>query len=683
MFKMKKIITLIFACLLGLTMASAQTFTDDFESYTVGSLLGPQSPNWGTWSGAGGGTDDVNVVSTDNHSTGGSKSIYFTSTVATGGPTDCVLPFSTSPLTTGAFTFTAWIKIPSGKDAYFNFQGNATMGNMYTLDCWMNANGTLSIQNTGTQVLLGSHPFDQWFKLTIDANFNSNIWKLSVNDTSQGTWQNTNNQVYAIDIYPSDASASFWVDDVSYNIVPYTLPTLDAAVNLISVTNGLVSQTRNLSVKVRNLSTTTITSFDLSVDQNGGTPVVQNVTGASLASLATSVVNITSPFTLVAGVNTFRAIISNVNGAGPDSLASDDTIATSITPVTPAAGKMVAVEEATGTWCGWCVRGAVYMDMMKAKYPGFFAGVAVHNADPMVFTAYDAGIGTLISGYPTALVDRLAGVDPSVMETDFLSRIQIAPKAFIVNGATYDSTTRVLKVSLTTTIQQNITGDYRIACVLTEDNVTGTASGYNQSNYYSGGSYGVMGGYELLANPVPAIQMHYNHVGRVISPDFPGLPNAFGASATIGQSFTHTFTYTLPTTWNTSKINILGLFIDNTGKIDNASEVTIPEAINNGYVIGTEVGTTGIADTYDLGSQISLYPNPTTNNSYITLNLDQKSDVSVAIYEVNGALVARKDYGKLSGGMLLPIQLTNCSKGMYFINITIDGKTSVKKLVKD
>ncbi len=323
------------------------------------------------------------------------------------------------------------------------------------------------------------------------------------------------------------------------------------------------------------------------------------------------------------------------------------------------------------------------MDMMKAKYPGFFAGVAVHNSDPMVFTAYDAGIGTLISGYPTALVDRLAGVDPSVMETDFLSRIQIAPKAFIVNGATYDSTTRVLKVSLTTTIQQNITGDYRIACVLTEDNVTGTASGYNQSNYYSGGSYGVMGGYELLANPVPAIQMHYNHVGRVISPDFPGLPNAFGASANIGQSFTHTFTYTLPTTWNTSKINILGLFIDNTGKIDNASEVTIPEAINNGYVIGTEVGTTGIADTYELGSQISLYPNPTTNNSYITLNLDQKSEVSVAIYEVNGALVAKKDYGKLSGGMLLPIELTNCSKGMYFVNITIDGKTTIKKLVKN
>ena len=163
---MKKLITFIFACLLGLSMTYAQTFSDDFESYTVGSYLGPQSSNWRTWSGAGGGTDDVYVVSTDNHTTGGSKSIYFSSTAATGGPSDCVLPFNATPLTTWQFNFSAWFKIPSGKDAYFNFQGNATMGNMYTLDCFMNANGSVSIQNSGTEVFANTHPFGQWFKLS-------------------------------------------------------------------------------------------------------------------------------------------------------------------------------------------------------------------------------------------------------------------------------------------------------------------------------------------------------------------------------------------------------------------------------------------------------------------------------------------------------------------------------------
>ncbi len=680
---MKKTITLTLSCLLGLSMTNAQTFSDDFESYIVGSQLGPQSPNWRTWGGLGGGTDDVNVASTDNHTVGGSKSIYFTSTSANGGPSDCVLPFNATPISTGHFTFTAWFKIPAGKDAYFNFQGNATMGNMYTLDCWMNTDGTVSVQNSGAEVLTSTHPFGQWFELSIDANLNSNTWKLLIDGISQGTWQNANNQVYAIDIYPADASASYWVDDVSYNVVPYTLPALNGATNLIGITNGLVGQSRPLSVKVRNLGTTAITSFDLSVDQNGGTPVIQNITGANIASLATSTVNITTPFTLLSGLNTYRAIISNVNGAGADGDITDDTILTSFTPVVAAAGKMVAAEEGTGTWCQWCPRGAVYMDLMKNKYDGYIAGIAVHNGDIMTNAAYDTGLGTLISGYPTVLVDRLAGVDPSAMETDFLSRITIAPKAFIVNGATYNSATRVLKVSLTTTMQQNISGDYKVACVIAEDSVHGTASGYNQSNAYANNAAGPMGGFELLPSPVPAAQMNYNHVARVISPDFGGLANAYGASATAAQSFTHTFTYTLPATWNSNKINIIGLFIDPTGLIDNASSVTISEAVTNGYITGTEVGTTGVTETNTIGDQINLYPNPANNNATITLNLDKESTVSVAIYQVNGALVAKKEYGKLSGGMLLPIEMANFSKGMYFVNITIDGKTSIKKLVKE
>ena len=33
----------------------SQTFSDDFESYTVGSYLGSSSPDWTTWSGVEGG----------------------------------------------------------------------------------------------------------------------------------------------------------------------------------------------------------------------------------------------------------------------------------------------------------------------------------------------------------------------------------------------------------------------------------------------------------------------------------------------------------------------------------------------------------------------------------------------------------------------------------------------------
>ena len=682
--KMKKIATLTLGCLFAFTYSKAQTFSDNFETYTPTTpLLGIQSPDWRTWgSTTGGGTADVAVVTTDNHTTAGSKSIYFSSTSTTGGPQDVVLPFTPSaPLTTGQFSFTSWFKVPNAKSAYFNFQGNSTMGNMYTLDCFMTSAGAVQIQNSGTVVATGTHPFGVWFEVKITANLNSNSWELFINGVSQGTWANANNQVWGIDYFPADAEASFWVDDVTYTVTPYTFPALNAAGNLMNVMNGLVGATRYPAVTVRNLGTGVINSFDLSVTLNGGTPVVQSVTGLSVASSASTIVNITTPFTLVAGVNTFTATISNVNGLGADGDASDNVISTSFTPTAGAAGKVVVAEEGTGTWCQWCPRGAVFMDAMDTKYSGSIAPIAVHNSDPMVVTAYDAALGPLVGGsYPSALVDRLPSIDPSGIETDFLTRIVVAPKAFIVNGANYNTTTRVLNVSVTSTVQATLTGNYKIACVITEDDVTGTTSGYNQSNAYAGGGSGVMGGFELLADPVPAAQMVYDHVARFISPSFAGIANAPGASTAVGNVFTWNFSFTLPASYDATQIHIVGLFIDPTGKIDNAGTATIAEAVTNGFISGA---TVGINDVVSVNPQISIYPNPTASQSSVSLNLEKESSVQVAIYAVDGSLVGSKNYGKLNGRMILPVDLSLYNAGMYFINVIIDGNTSELKLIKE
>ncbi len=678
---MKKFFT-FFVLLFGtLSFMQAQTFTDDFESYTAGVKLGTQSPDWRTWSGAGGGSDDALVVTTDNHTTDGTKSVYFSSTSSNGGPQDVVLPFTaTTALTTGQFSFSTWFKIPAGKTAYFNFQGNSTIGNAYALDCFMETDGTISIQNSGTEVASSTHPSGTWFKLTINANFNSNSWELLIDDVSQATWSNTINQVWGIDYYPADASASFWIDDVSYDVTPYVLPELNAAGSLFDISNGLTGQTRYAEITVRNLGTTTITSFDLSLTQNGGTPILENVTGQSVASLASVTIPIATPFVLIEGANVFEATISNVNELGADGDNTDDVVSKTINAITPAVGKKVVAEEATGTWCGWCPRGAVYMDAMAAKYEDYFIGIAVHHNDPMEVTEYDAAIENLIPGYPSALVDRISDIDPGAIETDLLTRIVESPKAVVINGANYDSGTRILQVSVTSTIQSDITGNYTIACVITEDDVTGTTSAYNQANYYSGGDYGEMGGFELLANPVPAAQMHYNFVARFISPSFAGVDNATGTSASTGDIFTYNFSFTLPAGYDETQIHIIGLFIDPTGKIDNAGSATITEAVENGYIPGIGVGVNEIVSGPD--AQISLFPNPSADFSTISLNLTKSSSVLVKIVSIDGAIVAKKDYGDLNGSMTLPVDLSKLNSGMYFINVTIDGNATALKLIK-
>ena len=665
---------------IGTITAKSQSFSDDFESYTAGSKLGPQSPNWTTWSNGDGGTEDVNVVTTAAHS--GTKSIYFSSTSSTGGPSDVVLPFA-GPHTQGIFEFKAWFKVPTNKTAYFNFQAENTIGTTWAMDCYMNADGSLQINNVSTTYITATYPQNQWYQLKIKANLSTNQWEVFVDSTSVGTFSNVTNKIASVDIYPANASASFWVDDVSYSLTPYVLPSTNAAVGAINIPNGLVGQIRKPKISVRNLGVTAITSFDYSLTHKGAT-ISDTIRNVNIASLGELKIDINEDFVLPLNNDTAVLTISNINGLAGDDDSLDNTKTITINTVVPADGKIVLAEEGTGTWCQWCPRGAVFMDMMSKNYEGYFAGVAVHNADPMTLTDYDAAISAAIPGYPSILSDRTNVIDPSDMEADFIQLIQIAPAATIKNGATYDAVTRELKVSLTTTLNQDISGDYRVACVLTQDSVRGTGAAYNQANAYANGAAGPMGGFELLANPVPASKMIYDHVARHISPSFAGYPNAFGASTDSGQSVTYTFTYILPATWNAAKMNIVGMMMDPNGATVNASTSSINTAVANGYVIGTEIGgnITGIEKLAGPDA-IRIAPNPGNEVSSVLISLLKEANVQVEIFNMNGAKIATKDYGMLTGDMDLPIQLSDLSSGLYLVKVMVDGYPTTLKLVKN
>ena len=672
--------TLIAAiALLGFS-AKAQTFSDDFESYTVGSKLGPQSTNWTTWSNADGGTEDVAVVASDSYS--GSKSIYFSSTSATGGPADVVLPFG-GVYTSGTFEFKARFKVPSTKTGYFNFQANATIGQIWALDCYMNADQTLTMGNTGGQLFSGNYRQGNWFELKYVIKLNTNQWKVYLNDTLQGSFSNTVNQIASLDIYPANAAASYWVDDVSYTYTPYVLPTFNAALTSLDIANGLTGQTKTAAAQIRNLGNTAITSFDINLNYNGNSQT-KNVTGVNIASLALYDITLDQNITLAYGSNNAVATISNVNGNATDGDSTDNIKSIVIDPVNPAAGKIVVAEEGTGTWCQWCPRGAVFMDLMETNYEGYVAPIAVHNADPMTYTIYDAGMGAYLAGYPQVIVDRGNAFDPSQLEANFLNKVTAAPIAILENGATYNATTRELKVSVTSTFNSAIAGDYKMACVLTEDSVRGTGSTWSQANAYAGGANGVMGGFELLANPVPYTKMKYDHVARIICPSFEGYANAFGSSADSGTSVTHTYTYVLPTTWKTNKMHIINMLINPNGGIENASNSTIAEAVAKGYTAGMEIGTnvTGI-QTLAGPDAIQIYPNPAGNTATITFDLKSNSAVTLAVYALDGKLIANRVYENLSGANAIPMDISGFANGVYFVRLTTKDASSTLRLIKE
>lgn len=660
--------------------AFGQTFSDNFDSYTAGQYMAQQSGGaWTTWSNAPGTTEDVLVSSADSYS--GNNSIYLTTSVSGGGPTDLVRNFGV--LNTGQFSMEFNIKVETGKAGYFNLQRNATIGQVWAMDCFFTDNGQIIINNQSGLNFTGSYTQGTWFNFRMDINFNTNTWEVFIDNNSIGSFANTENQIASIDIYPTDQNApyscGYFIDDFQYTVTPYTLPALNGAANNVTYSEANLSGV-DVTPKVtfRNLGTTTITSAAIDVTYNGNT-ISNNFTGLNLASLATTTLTMPSTMTLAAGQMNMTATVINVNGTSPDGDNADNSVAVSVNPITPAAGKMVVGEEGTGTWCGWCPRGAVFMDMMETKYADYWAGIAVHNGDPMTVTDYDAAIGALISGYPSALVDRTGVIDPSEVEADFFNRVTVAPTAFITNGATYDAGTRTLNVSISADFQSAATNNYKLAVVLTEDNITGTASGYNQANYYSGGGSGVMGGYETMANPVPAAQMEYDHVARVIAPSFSGTNAAFPATINIGETHTLNYSFTLPATWDENEIHIIGMLIDPSGDIDNAGKATIAEAVANGYVDGT--GAAGITETEAIDATMSIYPNPANDVAVVTVNLQNESSVNMKIVDLNGKTIAVRDYGVMNGAATIQVNTSNFTAGVYVVELTIDNAVVKRRLV--
>jgi hypothetical protein len=667
---MKKIYLLVAG--LAAFNLNAQLFSDNFDAYTAGQYLGPQSLTWSTWSGTEGGNEDVQITSTNSSSA--PNAIYFSSTAANGGPQDVVLKFG-QLYNSGVFTLQNKFYVNAGRKGYYNIQGALTIGNIWALNVNMNA-GQLTIDDGITpNLVVSSYPEAAWFELKIEANLTLHVWKAYLNGNLVGTWVNGVNTVASADFFPVQ-NTQMYIDDVMFDHVPFTVPALDAMVADIDMGAELATQSGTPTVKVVNGGSTAITSLKVDLTYNGST-TTQNVTGVNIPTAG--VYNVSLPSTvLAAGTLPINAVVYNVNGGAGDNTPSNDTLIELINPIVPAQGKMVVGEEATGTWCQWCPRGAVFMDLFETKYQDFWAGIAVHNGDPMTVEAYDTGIGTLIGGYPSALVDRLGDVDPSGMSSDFFTRLQTAPKATLVNGATWDANSRVLNVSVRYNFALAANGNYKSACVLTEDGVTGTGAGWSQSNAYAGGNNGVMGGYESLPSPVPAAQMVYDHVARAIAPSFTGMTGIFPATVNAGDAHIVNYSFTLPAGWDENEIQIIGLLIDPTGKIDNAASVDITTAVANGYETGLNAG---IAQVLESSRPVALAPNPAIGTSAILLNLTTESEVHIQLTDLNGKLITSGEYTNLSGAQSIAINLNGLSAGMYAVNILINGTLYTEKLI--
>lgn len=244
------------------------------------------------------------------------------------------------------------------------------------------------------------------------------------------------------------------------------------------------------------------------------------------------------------------------------------------------------VEEATGTWCGWCARGIPGLALLNKVYRDDVITLAVHgggNNDPMILNGYQL---TAFS-YPSCTVNRGKVVDPyygSGGEAFGISReVEAAQRAYAPAGIEVtaewaDNQTKTkINVKTTTTFVETISNaNYRIGYVLAQDGLTGDGPEWYQSNYYAGSNLNDQNLVNLTSGASKLTNVVYNYIPVAAYEPFNGIEGS--VPTTITKDVANVYNYEINISGNNrikdkEKLSVVALLIDKTtGKIVNAAK---------------------------------------------------------------------------------------------------------------
>lgn len=230
--------------------------------------------------------------------------------------------------------------------------------------------------------------------------------------------------------------------------------------------------------------------------------------------------------------------------------------------------KRVLVEEGTGAWCGYCPRGATTLLNTIEKYPGKVIGVAVHNKsagrpDMMALPDEPTFSSNFIDGYPSMTIDRkrynVSGTKIGVSDGAILGPIQAqmatAAKVDVtIENLVYNSSNRTLTVDVKGRFVASVPGDVRFNLYIVEDSVKGSGSGYDQANYMNADN---SSNWYNKGNPI--LNFYHRHVLRAWLGGPDGDAGVIPNPAANGGVYTKSYTYKLPSNWNTNRIQLVGL----------------------------------------------------------------------------------------------------------------------------
>lgn len=299
----------------------------------------------------------------------------------------------------------------------------------------------------------------------------------------------------------------------------------DATVSANPELTTLVNTKQQYPFYITNNSAKPITQITYSISVDGENGAEKSL---DLSSPIESMETASLPFTTAfedEGVHSVELKVSKVNGN--DNINKQSSAAYSIIALEKSADRVSVVEEQTGTWCGWCPRGHVALDLLNKQLGDKVVTLAGHftnsesQVDPMnilgdnITSQAEAladygwvamNISNMLGGggFPGAMFDRIVAADPYVGAnttkgkngtyeygaTDLVNLLKEGNPSeadFSMTASWADDKNTDIKVDLTTTFNYDRYGSfpYGVAFVLSENGMTGKGATWKQLNYYS------------------------------------------------------------------------------------------------------------------------------------------------------------------------------------------------------
>lgn len=407
-----------------------------------------------------------------------------------------------------------------------------------------------------------------------------------------------------------------------------------------------------LTIGVYSLGATPLTSFDYSYTVNNGTPVTGTINGINVAYGEYHIFNVTVNIPTV-GESNIDITVSNPNGQA-DPTPADNSYSLTVNTYDPsvATQRTSVLEHFTTAVCPNCPAGHTAIEnalngiedrvVWIAHHVGYYTDDMTITESNQMMAFYNANT----TYAPAVMLDRDRGnatsSDPGPIFSvgNFSQKITSAINApayatIAFSNISYNAATRQLSATVSGNFTDNMDFDSpRLSLYLMQDGIVGTQSGAQ-------GSY------------------THNHVIRACISDVWGDSDAF-TTTNAGDTYSKTFTYTVPATFDPAKC-WLGAFVSNYTTDINSRQIA--NGTKSTYL--TDYSTTGIAEI-ESAINVKTYPNPASEVAYIT------SSRTIRAITVTNAL-GQEVYNRQ--GLAVDLYEMNVSEmptGLYLVTVTTD-----------